>query len=65
MEKNYKEGLTVEEVLKLACKALLDVVESGSKNIELVVLTEKEYRMLSDEEVEKLVANVNQWEKIK
>ena len=60
MEKNYKEGLTVEEVLKLACKALLDVVESGSKNIELVVLTEKEYRMLSDEEVEKLVANVNQ-----
>jgi len=46
--------------LKLACKSLMDVVESGAKNIELVVITEKETRTLTDEEVEKLVAAIEQ-----
>ncbi len=54
MEKNYVEGLGIEETLKLACKSLMGVVESGGKNIELVVLTEKELRALTEEEVEKL-----------
>ena len=45
--------------MKITCKALLDVVESGSKNIEMTVLTLKEFRSLTEEEVEKLVANVN------
>ena len=59
LEKNYKENLSLEEALKITCKALLDVVESGSKNIEMTVLTLKEFRSLTEEEVEKLVANVN------
>ena len=59
LEKNYKENLSIEESLKITCKALLDVVESGSKNIEMTVLTLKEFRSLTEEEVEKLVANVN------
>jgi 20S proteasome subunit alpha 4 len=51
--------MSIEEALKLSCKSMLDVVESGSKNIELGVITLKEFRMLTDEEVEKLVQNVN------
>ncbi len=60
LEKNYKEDMSVEDTLRLACKSLMDVVESGAKNIELVVLTEKETRMLTDDEVEKLVTLIEQ-----
>lgn len=41
-------------------KALLDVVESGNKNIELMVITGKEARTLNDEEIEKLIDAVKQ-----
>ena len=60
LEKNYKEDLNVEETVKLACKSLMDVVESGAKNIELVVITEKETRTLTEEEVENLVKVIEQ-----
>ncbi len=36
-------------------KALLDVVESGNKNIELMVINQTSTRFLSDEEIEKLI----------
>lgn len=39
----------------MVIKALLDVVESGNKNIELMVVTEKETRFLSEEELDKLI----------
>ncbi len=55
LEKHYKENLTNEEGVKLVIKALLDVVESGNKNIELMVVTEKETRFLSEEELDKLI----------
>jgi hypothetical protein len=35
--------------MKLVIKALLDVVESGNKNIELMVITSHEARTLTDE----------------
>ncbi len=38
--------------MKLATKALMDVVESGNKNIELLVMTRTESRQLSDIEIE-------------
>ena len=55
MEKHYKEGLSNEDGLKLVVKALLDVVESGNKNIEVMVVSHAETRLLNDEEIEKLV----------
>ena len=55
LEKHYKEGLSNEEGTKLVVKALLDVVESGNKNIELMMITEKESRFLTEEEIEKVI----------
>lgn len=60
LEKHYKSNLPNEEALKLVIKALLDVVESGSRNIELMVLSEKGSHVLSDEEIEKLIEVVKQ-----
>ena len=51
MEKHYKANMSIEEGMKLVIKALLDVVESGNKNIELMVITSTEARTLSDEEI--------------
>lgn len=51
LEKNYKEECSREEAMRLATKALMDVVESGNKNIELLVMTRAEARQLSDVEI--------------
>ena len=54
LEKNYNDETAVDGV-KLACRALLEVVEAGGKNIEVAVLKRNEpLRMLPDEEVEAL-----------
>ncbi len=50
-----------EEGVKLVIKALLDVVESGNKNIELMVITENETRFLTEEELEKLIESTKEW----
>jgi 20S proteasome subunit alpha 4 len=38
VEKNYAESLTEDEAVRLAIKALLEVVESGSKNMEIAIV---------------------------
>jgi 20S proteasome subunit alpha 4 len=61
LEKNYDdETLTSnEEALKLAVKSLMEVVESGAKNIEVAVVERgKELRILEDSEVEALVKQI-------
>ena len=47
--------MEIQEGLKLTCKALMDVVESGKNNIELAVVRYDGIEMLTDVEVEKLV----------
>ena len=37
LEKNYVEGCSSEEAEILAVRALLDIVESGAKSIEMAV----------------------------
>ena len=55
LEKNYSET-TAADGVKLACRALLEVVEAGSKNIEVAVLRHGEpLKMLGDAEVEEIV----------
>lgn len=50
--------MTREEAMKLAVKALMDVVESGNKNIELLVVTKNEARHLLDAEIEQLITSL-------
>ena len=55
LEKNYSDQ-TAQDGVKLACRALLEVVEAGSKNIEVAVLRRgAELQMLDDAEVDKIV----------
>ncbi|KAL4487186.1 hypothetical protein ABPG72_017905 [Tetrahymena utriculariae] len=68
LEKNYQEEyLPEEKCLELACRVLLEVVQSGGKNIELVVLKQKvegdkkvyEYNMVSEEKIKTLIEAVD------
>ncbi len=38
LEKNHKDELTKEETIKLAIKSLLEVVQTGAKNIEIALM---------------------------
>uniref|UniRef100_A0A1D1XRI6 Proteasome subunit alpha type n=1 Tax=Anthurium amnicola TaxID=1678845 RepID=A0A1D1XRI6_9ARAE len=59
LEKNYKEGLTKEESVKLAVKSLLEVVQTGAKNIEIAVMTnDSVFKNLEIEEVEAIVSEI-------
>lgn len=66
LEKRYKEAVvdsseedTDEETVKLAVRAMLEVVESSHKNIEITVMHKKTgLKILSEEEVEGLVKAV-------
>ncbi|KAI3674806.1 hypothetical protein L2E82_51922 [Cichorium intybus] len=46
LEKNYKETFG-QETIKLAIHALLEVVETGGKNIEVAVMTTEGLRQLA------------------
>ena len=39
LEKNYKGDMSQEDAVKLAIQALLEVVQSGAKNMDVVVMT--------------------------
>ncbi|XP_002737426.1 proteasome subunit alpha type-7-like [Saccoglossus kowalevskii] len=61
LEKHYSESVasSEKETIKLAIKALLEVVQSGAKNIELAVMRRGEpLKMLELEEIEKHVAEI-------
>ena len=38
LEKNHKDDMTREESIKLTIKSLLEVVQTGAKNIEISVM---------------------------
>lgn len=58
LEKNYKET-SGKETIKLAIRALLEVVESGGKNIEIAVMTQKDgLRQLEEAEIDEYVAEI-------
>ncbi|KAF2570076.1 hypothetical protein F2Q70_00000807 [Brassica cretica] len=59
LEKNYKET-SGQETVKLAIRALLEVVESGGKNIEVAVMTREESRLrqLEEAEIDAIVAEI-------
>ncbi|KAH8741017.1 proteasome subunit alpha type 7 [Cryptosporidium ryanae] len=58
LEKNFKANMTQEEAIILAIKALLEVVESGSRNMEVVVVDKKGCNFVADKVVDDLVSNI-------
>lgn len=63
LEKHYDEEKTVDEeaCVKLTIQALLEVVESGAKNIEVAVMKAGQpMTIIPTEELEKLVAAINE-----
>lgn len=38
LEKNHKDDMTREETIKLTIKSLLEVVQTGAKNIEITIV---------------------------
>ncbi|KAK4686126.1 20S proteasome subunit alpha 4, partial [Tremellales sp. Uapishka_1] len=59
LEKNYVEAASREDTIKLAVKSLLEVVQTGAKNIELSVM--ESYGVvtnLEQSEIEKIVATI-------
>jgi len=58
LEKNYKDT-SGKETIKLTIRALLEVVESGGKNIEIAVMTKKDgLRQLEESEIDEYVAEI-------
>ncbi len=59
MEKNYKETASTDESIKLTLRALMEVVESKSKTIEVAVMERRTgLRILTDEEVDVYLAQI-------
>lgn len=60
LERNHKADMSREDTIKLTVKSLLEVVQTGAKNIEIAVLAPgMSMEMLSSSEIEKYVESVN------
>jgi len=62
LKEEYREDLTLEEAIKLGIKSLLKSIQARGEQpkikIAIVPTSTKQFRMLSDEEVEKYVKEV-------
>ncbi|KAI8812650.1 nucleophile aminohydrolase, partial [Cladochytrium replicatum] len=55
LEKNYKEEMSKEEAIKLTIKSLLEVVQTGAKNIEIAYMDQDAVlKQLDSDEVERI-----------
>lgn len=60
LERNHKAEMDREETIKLTVKSLLEVVQTGAKNIEIAVMAPgKQLEMLPVEDIEKYVESIN------
>lgn len=61
LERNYKDDANREETIRLAIKSLLEVVQTGAKNIEIAIMAPgKLIEMLPVEDIENYVKNIEQ-----
>ncbi|KAI9239203.1 MAG: nucleophile aminohydrolase [Podila humilis] len=59
LEKNYKEDMSKQETIKLAIKSLLEVVQTGAKNIEIAIMgSDSIIQRLELSEIETVVAEI-------
>ena len=60
LERNHKDEMDREETIKLTVKSLLEVVQTGAKNIEIALMAPgKTLEMLPVEDIEKYVESIN------
>lgn len=60
LERNHKPDMDRDETIKLTIKSLLEVVQTGAKNIEIAVMAPgKALEMLKVEDIEKYVEGIN------
>ncbi|KAK3704616.1 Proteasome subunit alpha type-4 [Vermiconidia calcicola] len=60
LERNHKPDLPRADTIELAIKSLLEVVQTGAKNIEIAIMASgKQIEMLAGEEIEKIVEKIN------
>ncbi|KAI8985066.1 proteasome subunit alpha type-7 [Pilobolus umbonatus] len=59
LEKNYSEDMDEKVTVKLTIRSLLEVVQTGAKNIEIAVMTsDSRVKFLEQEEVEAIVTEI-------
>lgn len=59
LERNYKDGMDREATIALTVKSLLEVVQTGAKNIEVAVMAPgKTLEMLPSEQIEQYVKTI-------
>jgi 20S proteasome subunit alpha 4 len=59
LEKNWTEALSEADAVRLAVKSLLEVVDSGSKNMEVAVLRRNEpVVMMLEEELAAIIVDI-------
>jgi len=58
LEKNYKEDMEEREAVKLGVQALLEVVDSGAKNMEICVIQESGKSIMEENDVDKIVNEI-------
>ncbi|KAK7544927.1 nucleophile aminohydrolase [Phyllosticta citribraziliensis] len=60
LERNHKDDMDREETIKLTVKSLLEVVQTGAKNIEIAIMAPgKALELLPVEDIEKYVESIN------
>jgi len=60
LERNHKDDMDRDETIKLTIKSLLEVVQTGAKNIEIAVMEPgKPLEMLEVSAIEKFVEGIN------
>jgi len=59
LERNYKDDMDREETIKLTVKSLLEVVQTGAKNIEIAIMAPgKPVEMMPVEQIENYVKDI-------
>lgn len=59
LEKHYKDDMTSDELSKLTISALLEVVEHGSKNLEVAIMTpDAGVKFLSEDELAEIIKSI-------
>mmetsp|Transcript_6030 Transcript_6030/g.8683 ORF Transcript_6030/g.8683 Transcript_6030/m.8683 type:complete len:256 (-) Transcript_6030:86-853(-) len=58
LEKGYEDGMKEKEAVKLAVQALLEVVDSGAKNMEVCVIRRNETITMEEKDLDEVVKEI-------